>query len=112
MTVLARLADVLRCVNNHTDAITRLNRSSFQAHNLDGGMIRVQTGQQTFYVELQPLRSFPVADITFEGVFIQPAVVFWPRWLISTGDAELAMVVKVEEAALNSASNSENPSTH
>jgi hypothetical protein len=26
-------------------------------------MIRVQTGQQNFYVELQPLRSFPVADI-------------------------------------------------
>lgn len=98
MTVLARLADVLRCVNNHTDAITRLN-GSFQAHSLDGGMIRVQTGDQTFYVELQPLRSYPVADITFDGVFIQPAVVFWPRWLIYTGDAELAMVVKVEEAA-------------
>ena len=48
-------------------------------------------------VELQPLRS--LADITVEGVFIQPAVVFWPRWLISDGDAELAMVVKVEQAA-------------
>jgi hypothetical protein len=31
-------------------------------------MMRVQTGQQTFHVELQPLRTFPVADITFEGV--------------------------------------------
>jgi hypothetical protein len=62
-------------------------------------MMRVQTGQQTFYVELQPLRAFPVADITCKGVFIRPAVVFWPRWLISDGDAELAMVVKVEEAA-------------
>ena len=45
-------------------------------------------------VELQPLRAFPVADITCKGVFIRPAVVFWPRWLISDGDAELAMVVK------------------
>lgn len=103
MTVLARLADVLRCVNNHTDAITRLNQSFFHAHSLDGGMMRVTNDQQTFYVELQPLRSFPVADITFEGVFIQPAVVFWPRWLVYTEDAELAMVVKIEEAALNSA---------
>jgi hypothetical protein len=109
MTVLVRLADVLRCVNNHTDAITRLNQGSFPAHNLDGTMMRVQAGQQTFYVELQPLRSFPVADITFEGVFIQPAVVFWPRWLISNDDAELVMVVKVEEEALSSASNGENP---
>jgi hypothetical protein len=107
MTVLTRLADVLRCVNNFSDAITRLNQSSFHANDLDGAMMRVQTGQQTFYVELQPLRSFPVADITFEGVFIQPAVVFWPRWLISTADAELAMVVKVEEAALHSASHGE-----
>jgi len=103
MTVLIRLADVLRHVSNQADAIARLGQSGFTAHSLDGDMIRVQTGEDTFYVELQPLRSFPVADITFEGVFVQPAVVFWPRWLISTKDAELAMVVKVEQAALNSA---------
>ena len=100
MTVLTRLADVLRVVNNHRDAIACLNQRSFVANDLDGVMMRVQTGQQTFYVELQPLRSVPVADISFEGVFVQPAVVFWPRWLICTEDAELAMVVKVEEAAL------------
>lgn len=107
MTVLTRLAEVLRGVNDRTDAIIRLNQTSFQANDLDGTMMRVRTGQQTFYVELQPLRSIPVADITFEGVFVQPAVVFWPRWLICTEDAELAMVVKVEEAALHSDSHGE-----
>lgn len=107
MTVLSRIAGVLRWVNNHPDAITRLNQHSFRTDNLDGGMMRVRTGEQTFYAELQPLRSFPVADISFDGVFVQPAVVFWPRWLIFTEDAELAMVVKVEESALNSASQAE-----
>ncbi len=107
MTVLTRLADVLRGVADRREAIARLNQTSFQADDLDGTMMRVRTGQQTFYVELQPLRSIPVADITFEGVFIQPAVVFWPRWLICTEDAELAMVVKVEEAALHSDFHSE-----
>jgi hypothetical protein len=97
----------LRGVNNRRDAIVRLNQTSFRADDLDGTMMRARTGQQTFYAELQPLRSIPVADITFEGVFIQPAVVFWPRWLICTEDADLAMVVKVEEAALQSDSHGE-----
>lgn len=102
MTVLVRLAEVLRCVNDYRDAIVRLNEGPFLVDDLDGTMMRVRMDKQTYYVELQPLRSFPVAEITFEGVFVQPAVVFWPRWLISTEEAELAMVVKVEEAALKS----------
>ena len=100
-TVLTLLADILRGVNNKDDAISSLNQASLQATDTDGTIIRVQTSDsQTFYVELQPLRSVPVAEITFEGVFVQPAVVFWPRWLIYTYDAELTMVVKVEEQAL------------
>ena len=38
-----------RPATTSTDAIFRLNRSSFQAKDRDGAMMRVQTGQQTFY---------------------------------------------------------------
>lgn len=98
--MLTELADILRVTGDRRDAIDRLNRAQFEAEDLDGAIIRVQTTEQLYYTELRPLRSVPVADISFEGVFIQPAVVFWPFWLIYTEDAELALVVRVETPAL------------
>jgi hypothetical protein len=100
MSVITQLADVLRGTADRRDAIDGLNDGPFQAADLDGTVVRVRTPEQTFYVELHPLRSVPVADITFEGVFVQPALVLWPFWLIYTDNAELALVVKVEAAAL------------
>jgi hypothetical protein len=99
VNVLNQIADVLRGTQDRREAIDRLNDSPFEAADLDGAIIRVKAADLVFYVELHPLRSVPVADISFEGVFVQPAVVFWPFWLIYTDAAELALVVRVETPA-------------
>ncbi|MDH6246923.1 hypothetical protein [Mycobacterium sp. OTB74] len=88
-----------RGTQDRREAIDRLNDSPFEAADLDRAIIRAKAADLDFCVELYPPRSVPVADSSFEGVFVQPAAVFWPLRLIYTDAAELALVVRVETPA-------------